>query len=715
MGQTRATVLVVIIVSSLTLTAPNSVAEDGGGTIIEGGMDFQGPAWLEFECLRVSCTGLELEIEVDGEEYIYSDNHVVHWSGFVDSTLSWEVNIGDDFDIGDIGFDYILPSDSSLVESGDLQDTVPVPGNQPEEYEIDATSACQLDRCEPILGSLPKNTGATFVGSLEDQEDKDAIRIVGDNGDVVVLDNFKSMGFADLEIWKSSSDSKSLHEIITAADDFPVILDYPQDASLWLRVVHPSDPGPSPYEIMISRFDDELEAPGGGDLEGQWNHGEHLEFRPLSYIGHISGFDEDGDSLLLQAGSKMEILPECYFNGDISLEILLKTTNGTISIYEQIFMCPDIIETPKDAVSLEFRISSNGPASWKIGISTNSANDGNIIGDAPDYLWSEEGPPTYHEPILPGPAILSGTLGPGDNVDVHVVNIGDENGSRVYIRDEGSSPVNFQIQSLDQENWGILNSTNGSIISMPMGTHAIRVERLASSDAVVEYRFTLIYAGEDIPDDAELSDLSYLFTDLYLFLGALMIVPLLIVIWWERKRLFSGSNGSDVIEAHERRRLRRLRERLSRETSEIGINEQEIESALHQLGDSPWAGIVSEWGDPMIRHLTEQIEVNAWGIDAGRSLILGIRVGGEDWKLAAIRFHSPEGAVARISEVSPKHLFRGDEVFLDTLESESKTFVRVTIVGNPSVLSFQLSGLVNGEPVAAAPRIAMDWQSLEEE
>ena len=111
--------------------------------------------------------------QVDGEEHIYSDNHVVHWSGFVDSTLSWEVNIGDDFDIGDIGFDYILPSDSSLVESGDLQDTVPVPGNQPEEYEIDATSACQLDRCEPILGSLPKNTGATFVGSLEDQEDKE--------------------------------------------------------------------------------------------------------------------------------------------------------------------------------------------------------------------------------------------------------------------------------------------------------------------------------------------------------------------------------------------------------------------------------------------------------------------------------------------------------------------------------------------------------------
>ena len=714
MGETRAAILSLVIVSSLALTAPYSLAEGGGNTIIEGSTSEPGPAWLEFECLQVSCTGLELVIQADGLDYVSSDTHRVRWSGLVSSNLSWEVNVGDGFDIGDVGFDYILPGGSSLVESGDLPGTVPVPGNQADEYEIDATSLCQLDRCESGLGGV-ENGGAIFVGSLEGQDDKDSIRIVGDNGDVIVLENFKSGGLADLEIWQSDSDSKSLLETITSAGDFPVILDYPLDSSLWLRFANPVDSGSTPYEIEISRFDDELEAPGGGDLAGQWDHGEHMEFRSLSYTGHISGFDEDGDSLLLQAGSKMEILPSCIFNGDVSLEILLKTSNGVFTIHEQISLCPDLIVTPADVYSIEFRITSNGPATWQIGISTVSTNDGNIIGDAPDYLWGGGSPPIYHDPIIPGPSILSGTLGPGDNVDVHVVKIEDENGSRVYIRDEGASPVNFQIQSLNQENWDILNSTNGSIISMPMGTHAVRVERLASSEAEIEYRFTLIYAGEDIPDDAELSDLSYLFTDLYLFLGALMVVPLAIVIWWERKRLFSDSKSSGVIEAHERRRLRRLRERLSKGTSESEINEQAVESALHQLGDSPWAGIVSEWGEPMIRHMTEQIEVNAWGVDRGSSLILGIRVGAEDWKLAAIRFHSPEGAVARISEVSPKHLFRGDEVFLDTLESESKTFVRVTIVGSPSVLSFQLSGLVSGEPIAAAPRIAMDWQSLEEE
>ena len=99
----------------------------------------------------------------------------------------------------------------------------------------------------------------------------------------------------------------------------------------------------------------------------------------------------------------------------------------------------------------------------------------------------------------------------------------------------------------------------------------------------------------------------------------------------------------------------------------------------------------------------------------GSSLILGIRVGPEDWKMAAIRLHSPEGSLVGIDNVSPKHLFRGDEIFLDTLESGSRTFIRMSIEGNPSVLTFQLSGLVGGEPVAAAPRSAIDWQSLESE
>tara|TARA_B100001250_G_scaffold356828_1_gene332169 strand:+ start:194 stop:2347 length:2154 start_codon:yes stop_codon:yes gene_type:complete len=717
MSRARAAIISLVLASTLALVSPASIAEEGEIIIVEGHVDGHGPAWLEFECLQVSCTELELVVRVDGAEYVISDTHLVQWSGIVDSNLSWRVNVGEGFDIDDIVHDSILPDDTNLVEPGDLPETVPVPGNQAVDFEIDATSICQLDRCEINIQSEIQELaeGAIIVGSLENQEDKDSIRIPGGNGDVVVIEDFRAGGVADLEIWESGTSSKSLLGTYPSEGSFPMILDYPMNSTLWLRIVHPNDSGLTTYKIDVSRFDNSLEAPDGGELEGEWNHGEHLEFRSVTYTGHVSGFDSEGDSLLLQAGGKMDINPDCAFIGEVSVGIHLIAPSGEIAIQEQGATCPDEIATPADVFSIEFRITSNGPSSWTIGISSDSNNDGNMIGDAPDYLWSEGSPIGYYGPIIPGPGILSGTLGPEDNVDVHAIKIEDANGSRVYIRDEGSSPVNFQIQSLEQGSWIILNSTNGSMISLPVGTHALRIEKLASSDAEVEYRFTLIYAGEDIPDDAQLSDLSYLFRDLYLFLGALMVVPLVIVIWWERKRLFYGSRGSEIIEIHERRRLRRLRERLSKDASESEMNEQVVESALHQLGDSPWAGIISEWGDPVIRHMTEQIEVCAWGVDKGDSLILGIRVGAEDWKLAAIRFHSPEGAVAGISEVSPKRLFGGDEVFLDTLESESKTFIRVKIDGNPSVLSFQLSGLVGGEPVAATPRSAVDWKSLEEE
>ncbi len=713
MEGARAALLSLILTTSIVFFGYPALAEDGGSTVlIEGGSERSGPAWLVAECVEISCPGLELVVMYDGSEQVISDQHRVQWSGPFEHNISWKVNVDEGVDATDIMFDTIFPVEESLVETDDLEEIVPLPGDQDGSFELDATSICQLSRCNS-LDIAP--TASVFVGSLEDADDMDSFRILGDNDDVVVIDDFRGRGVIDLEIWESNAESKSLIDVLSSGNEFPIILDYPTDSSLWLRVAHPTDSGYTPYEISLSRFDDQSEAPESGELRGEWDHGRHLEFGSGPYFGHISGFDVDGDSLLLQAGSKMDITTNCIFSGEVLIDILVKTVNGSYFIDEEIDSCPELITTPADAFSLEFRFRSNIAISWGIDISSDSINDGKMIGDAPDYLWGESGPWDHHEHVLPGPLKLSGSLGPGDNVDVHIFSIEDENGSRVYLRDGGSSPVNFQIQSLDQHNWNILNYTNGSMISVPNGLHALRVESLSSSDVGVEYGFTLFYAGEDIPDDAELSDLSYLFNDLYIFLGVIMIVPLAVVIWWERKRLFSSTKGSEIIEAHERRRLRRLRERLSKEISQSEIDERVVESALHQLGDSPWSGIISEWGSPLIRHMTDQIEVCAWGVEMGSSLILGIKVGPEDWKMAAIRFHSPEGSLVGIDNVSPKHLFRGDEIFLDTLESGSRTFIRMSIEGSPSVLTFQLSGLVGGEPVAAAPRSAIDWQSLESE
>ena len=230
----------------------------------------------------------------------------------------------------------------------------------------------------------------------------------------------------------------------------------------------------------------------------------------------------------------------------------------------------------------------------------------------------------------------------------------------------------------------------------------------------MDYSFKLVDLGPVVPNEDSFEDLSELFSNLYLLLGFLMLLPLLVVLWWNRGRVLGLQSGAMRIEEHEIRKLRRLRERLMEAASTEELDERLIESALSQLGDSTWEAVVSGWGEPLVRHLTRQIEICAWRISgAGGTLLIGIRIGPESWNLAAIRIHSPEGAVVGIGGVSPKHLFQGDEVFLGKLAPRSTTFLRVTIAGDPSVLGFHLSGVVGGDPVAAVPMSSIRWQEEE--
>ena len=216
--------------------------------------------------------------------------------------------------------------------------------------------------------------------------------------------------------------------------------------------------------------------------------------------------------------------------------------------------------------------------------------------------------------------------------------------------------------------------------------------------------------GEIIEIDPGLfTDQSNLFTDYYIFAGIFLLAPAVLVIFWNRNRWRDGINQIEI-EQHELRRLRRLRERLTALLAEEETNEQVIDSALHQLGDSPWQAVVEDWGEPLLRHNTEQVEICAWRINEGiHTMLIGIRIAESPVELAAMRVYAPEGASVSIAEVSPKHLFNGDEIFLDTLSPLTSTFLRLSISGEPSNIGFHLSGLVNGEPLAAVPNRAIDW------
>ncbi len=82
-------------------------------------------------------------------------------------------------------------------------------------------------------------------------------------GMYVKISNIVSSDSISIEYW-SRSDSKSLIGSVSSDDLGPVYLDYPENAELWIRVVHSDESDFSPYRFDLVRYDDETEGAYGG-------------------------------------------------------------------------------------------------------------------------------------------------------------------------------------------------------------------------------------------------------------------------------------------------------------------------------------------------------------------------------------------------------------------------------------------------------------------
>ena len=98
-----------------------------------------------------------------------------------------------------------------------------------------------------------------------------------------------------------------------------------------------------------------------------------------------------------------------------------------------------------------------------------------------------------------------------------------------------------------------------------------------------------------------------------------------------------------------------------------------------------------------------------WSIDHKTSesvdwpILIGLQSNDVDWNIAALKFEAPQGEPWIVNSVEPQLLFRNHEVFLDTIHNNSRLFVQVTISGKSDSLDIHLSGIVDGEPMAAEP------------
>ena len=70
-----------------------------------------------------------------------------------------------------------------------------------------------------------------------------------------------------------------------------------------------------------------------------------------------------------------------------------------------------------------------------------------------------------------------------------------------------------------------------------------------------------------------------------------MLSPLMIVLFWNRGVILRIGDGSIEMQQHERKKLIRIRERISQQINENGDSQEILDSAIMQLGESPWSSI----------------------------------------------------------------------------------------------------------------------------
>ena len=686
-----------ILAISCTLIGVNAQSEEKI-EMFSYSINTTGPVWLEYNCQQTACQGMELIVNNSGLIHKNSDPHTVQWEGMVEGNISWQLLVEEDISEDLIEFDSII-SNEIWSEKRDLPDIVPSPSQQESFEEIETFSQCQMNRCQSNDLEIE---GVVFTGALESLNDKDAIRIVGNKGDVLLLPNFRSSSEMEIEIWMRNDEIKERIESLNSGHDTEYFFEYPE-GELWLRVIASVEAEYSTYEFKILRYDANRESLDLRELTNPWTHGDALAFND-TYHGHISASDTEGDSVLIELGPKMTINPICHFSNDFVMDIIIHEINSIeIKYLENISSCPEILNSTYLTNSIEFRIKSNITQPWSIKINTDSYGDGKNIGDAPDFIWQPETRDGRWELVNLEMGEYSGSLGIQDYIDIFAFEITHENGSKVYFNNtEGE--VSFKILVLNQTSGAIINSTDQSVIIAPQGIHAIRIEKNNSSSDLVNYRFRAPEIIEYQIENRELEDLSRLFTNFYIIAGVMFLTPMIIVIWWNRNTIFKGDKNNIRIEQHELIMLNRLKDRIVKK-----IDKEIILSSLHQLGDSPWDSVIQEWGKPTLRHMTENLEICLWKI-SNLDILLGIKINRYAWNLAAIRIYSSEGELVRIETITPEKIFQEDEIYLDSLKPKSNIFLKIALKNKPTNMNFQISGMVNGEPVAAASNKTVDWE-----
>lgn len=186
-------------------------------------------------------------------------------------------------------------------------------------------------------------------------------------------------------------------------------------------------------------------------------------------------------------------------------------------------------------------------------------------------------------------------------------------------------------------------------------------------------------------------------------LGFLLIVPAIF--------LFIAKKRNDRLTAEilsKRNRLDWLKSQLDSGNVTSNGSRKNLLRSLTALQSVAWNEGTSSWGPPSLQHTTEGLEFMVWELDKRLSTdekatpyLIGVYAKEGSWDLAVLKIEAPEGSPFNIVNCAPKFLFRGEEVFIDTLLHGQLTYFQIDVLGSSKRVEFELNGRLDGQPFAA--------------
>ncbi|MDP7328228.1 MAG: hypothetical protein QF612_00095 [Candidatus Thalassarchaeaceae archaeon] len=534
-----------------------------------------------------------------------------------------------------------------------------------------------------------------YEGQLSDPQDLDNITLGDDAGAV----HFIQLVSSDEALKITVREDGEIHgEEVGSSVAF--LLSGTGNA-MWVEISNVNFTSPNSYQIHIHS--------NSAD--------EDVELGDLTASGYIHESDTEGDRSYFSTGGNAAIEIQ-WFGADMTefVGYMTQLSNGDVTEldFDDNSTATMTLHTP----AVDSRFENYEFTIWARtdGVTGVWSLNKTILSEG-DALCPHDCPNTVDETRFHSEAVTienerwatDGNLSGQDTVDVYPIFIQGDSWEvhRLIATIEGDDSL-VQIQSWDNSGEFLtpLDVADGSGtvgLNMTPGYHLVKVSRSNSAIGTNAYHLDLLtinVTSGDAGPEGEIVDQWREFIPFYIGIGLVMLAPMGYVLWSLR-----GTKLADEVQAHERGRLKRLRERLARLIESDG-SEHEISSALEMLEAVQWKATVAEMGEATLTHHTDSVTLKAWRMGPG-SLLVGIHVEQAPWNLAALRFEAAGGPSWKITKVSPNSLYDGDEIFLDTLEVGSTRFLGLQLEGSANGLDLHLSGLVEGKPLAAIPARAL--------